>query len=222
MINILQALADFFGANKDPAQAQSSMSPGMQARDKLAVSTIFNNFVSPQSPEQAFPSANIPAPISNPIPTPTPTPPRKGQPTTSTPTSEAFLRDVILPILQQYQIPNAVGAGQFAAEGRLGGMGADRNNYYNIGGYDSNPGGMPTYANPQEGVAAYAKLLSTDPRYAAAYALRTNPESMMLAIQNANYAGDPTTYQQRNGDNPYPSYSSFVEDTPEWKKYYAQ
>lgn len=133
-------------------------------------------------------------------------------------TPQQSFEALVKPIAQKYGIPMAVIMGQYAAEGRDKGTGASRNNFFNIGGFDGQEANMPSYKTPQEGIDAYAKLLATDPRYAKAYALRGNPAAMIKAIQDAGYAGDPTTYSQR-ASNSYPTYSSFVMDTPEYKKY---
>jgi hypothetical protein len=136
---------------------------------------------------------------------------------TSIKNSDDFAR-MAAPILDQYRIPLPVGMGQYAAEGREKGIGASRNNRYNIGGFDGKEKNMPSYKTPEEGVHAYAKLLTTDKRYAGALKYRDNPAKMLKAIQDANYAGDPKTYMAR-AKNKYPSYSAFVMDTPEYKKH---
>lgn len=123
------------------------------------------------------------------------------------------------PIAEQYGIPMAVLMGQFAAEGRWKGLGANRNNFFNINAVDENPNQASQYETPQAGIEAYAKLLA-DPtfRYAPAMQLRNDPVAMLKAIEQAGYAGDPTTYDRRS-PNGYASYSDFVMNTPEWKYY---
>lgn len=132
---------------------------------------------------------------------------------------KTFLENVVLPITNQYGIPSAVAAGQLAAEGRLRGLGWSRNNPYNIGAFDNNLDNTYQYPTVEKGIEAYAKLLSSDPRYSQAYGLRQDPLKMLEAIQNAGYAGDPKTYQER-AENNYPSYSSFIKNTPEWRSYF--
>lgn len=117
-----------------------------------------------------------------------------------------FLNKILLPITRKYGIPDAVSAGQFAGEGRLGGFGAKRNNFYNIAAYDSNPDAAIHYATPEAGVEAYAKLIATNPHYAQAYSARSDPAKMLGLIQKAGYASRP-------------DYSSFIQSTPEWKQY---
>jgi flagellum-specific peptidoglycan hydrolase FlgJ len=162
---------------------------------------------------------NMPTPTA--MPTPTMTPPAFPNTTQYSDESQRFLEDVILPITRQYGIPDAVAAGQFGAEGRLGGKYAGRNNYFNIHAYDSNSDSAYSYDTPEAGIEAYARLLSEDPKnlgYDDAIKL-SDALQAMIAIQNAGYAGDPATYTQRAKNN-YPSYSAFIQDTPEWKKYY--
>jgi len=132
------------------------------------------------------------------------------------------------PIFEQYGIPMQVAMGQFAAEGRLDGMGAKRNNFYNIGAFDSNPRAAMRYQTPEEGIEAYAKLLSgkytlqngrVENRYQPAYELRNDPAAMIRMIEQAGYAGDPKTYGRR-ANNGFRSYSDFVMATPEWNAQY--
>lgn len=131
-------------------------------------------------------------------------------------------------IFKQYGIPMSVGWGMYAAEGRGKGLGAERNNFYNIAAFDSNPNAAFHYKTPAEGVEAYAKFITgKSDRYASpdhklkfqeAYKLRNNPQVYIKAIEQAGYAGDPKTYGQR-ANNGFKSYSDFVMATPEWKKY---
>lgn len=154
-------------------------------------------------------------------PTPTPTPAfpigQKAYGARSTQTApelDRFMSDVVFPVTDKYQIPRAVAAGQFAREGRLSGLGANRNNFFNIAAYTNNPGNARSYETPQAGVEAYAKLISgtwknldktVNTRYLPAYDLRSNPEAMMQKIEELGYAPSP--------------YAKNVMNTPEWKQW---
>lgn len=125
-----------------------------------------------------------------------------------------------LPILNKYNIPPSVAFGMRDAEG--GKIGA--NNVFNINAVDSNPQAATNYATPQEGIEAFAKLIATDPRYKKAFDLRDNPQAMIQAIQQAGYAGDPSTWRQRSASTGgagkvYKSYADFVKDTPGFARY---
>ena len=133
------------------------------------------------------------------------------------------------PIFDKYKIPYAVGMGMYAGEGRGQGLGASRNNFYNIGAWDSNPGNASTFETPEAGIEAYAKFISGQfdryaspehqQKFAEAYNLREDPVAYLKAIQNAGYAGDPNTYAER-ATNDYSSYADFIMATPEWKSNY--
>lgn len=141
-------------------------------------------------------------------------------------------------VFKEYGIPLEVGFGQYAAEGRATGLGAKRNNFYNIAAFDSNPNAAFSFTTPKEGVEAYAKFISgqydryaspaVKQKFAQAYNLKDDPIAYIRAIEQAGYAGDPRTYQQRTtAINPqtgkkYSSYAEFVMNTPEWRKYYKQ
>lgn len=106
-------------------------------------------------------------------------------------------------------IPEAVIRAMGAAEtntgdGRQSTGYAKRNNFFNIGAFDSNPDNAYEYATPLEGVRALTKLLSGDPRYAKAYAARTDPIKMVQEIAKAGYASNP-------------NYAKLVMGTPEFK-----
>lgn len=130
-----------------------------------------------------------------------------------------FLESVVFPVTRQAGIPDAVAAGQFAAEGRMSGLGADRNNFFNLGAFDSNPNNAYSYQNPQAGVQAYADLLTGD-RFAPALQ-NEDPVAVLRAIQQLGYAGDPRTYGRRS-DSGYSSYADFIMNTPEWRYYLGQ
>jgi len=150
-------------------------------------------------------------------PTPTPQPQVLGA--TNAPSLDSYFQENVFPTTREAGFPDKVSTGMFAAESRdLNGLGARRNNPYNIGAYDSNPDNAFDYESPQAGVQAFVDLLMNDPRYIQAMELKDDPMGMLQAIQNANYAGDPATYGER-ADNGYNSYSDFVSNTPEWRYY---
>lgn len=134
-----------------------------------------------------------------------------------------------LPILNQYGIPPSVAFGMRDAEG--GKIGA--NNVFNINAVDSNPDAATNFATPEEGVRAFAQLLTTNPRYSQAYQDRGDIRKMIEDIQNAGFAGDPSTWRQRSiqqarqmgkqgAGELYKNYAQFVQNTPGWQKYMNQ
>lgn len=136
---------------------------------------------------------------------------------------------IIKTTASKYGIPTAVAYGMYAAEGRDKGLGAKRNNYYNIAAFDENPDAAYAYPTPQAGVEAAMKFISgkannyaspeVQKKFQAAYKLYAkDPVKYIKAIEQAGYAGDPTTYGQR-ATNGYTSYADFIMDTPEFKKY---
>lgn len=142
-----------------------------------------------------------------------------------------FIDNTILPIGRKYKAPDAVMTGMFGAEGRLSGLGANRNNFYNIAAYDSDPNSANYYDTPEKGVEAFARFITGQAdnydtpehkkMYQDAFAQFQkdgDPAAYMLAVQNANYAGDPATYAQR-ATNDYGSYSDFVINTPEYRRH---
>lgn len=138
------------------------------------------------------------------------------------PTSPEFIPQVILPITRKYGIPDPVAAAQFAIEGRGKGLGASRNNFFNLGAIDTNPGNAYSYKTPQEGVEAYAKFL-TAPTWAngrqnIAPRFFNDPLSTIKQIEEQGYAGDKNTYKQRAKNN-FDRYWKFAISTPEWKTY---
>lgn len=146
------------------------------------------------------------------VATPTPTPVQELN-------SYQDFERVANPIFRKYDIPRPIGHGMYAGEGRLEGLGAKRNNFYNINAIDSDPNQAFDYKTPAEGIEAYAKLMSGkyelgakgsgkfDTRYLPAYELRKDPVAMMKKIQELGYASRP-------------DYADFIMSTPEWKSYY--
>lgn len=161
-------------------------------------------------------------------PTPTMIPPKSNPNARLDPNVQQFIENTIFPVTRKYEIPDPVAAGMFAAEGRLSGLGANRNNFYNIGAFDSNPNQATYFETPEQGIEAYAKFMKGEGNYASpkhkesftnAYNNRKNVVEMLRGIQEAGYAGDPKTYKQRAKNN-FNSYMEFIMATPEFQKYF--
>jgi hypothetical protein len=158
--------------------------------------------------------------LIHPSPTPSPKPmlDRVASPGPAISPIPDDFRAIADPIFQKYGIPPAVGYGQFGAEGRLKGLGASRNNPYNLGAYDSSIGSAFSYPSLEKGVEAYAKLLSGkyelghigsgrfDKRYIPAYEVRNDPRAMIEAIARIGYASNP-------------NYAKLIFNTPEFQYY---
>jgi len=101
-------------------------------------------------------------------------------------------------------IPESVIRGVAAAEtntgeGRTPTGYASRNNFFNIGAYDSNPDNAFSYPTALDGVRAFAKLLTTDPRYSGVVAAKGNPQKMVEEMKKAGYASNPNYVQLVTG-----------------------
>lgn len=143
---------------------------------------------------------------------------------------QSSFASMALPIFQQYGIPPQVGMGMWGAEGRNSGLGASRNNFFNLSAFDSNPNAATAYPTPQAGIEAFAKQITGQGNYPSPktqqlflnaynqYKQTQDPYTFMEGIQNAGYAGDPSTFQSRSQGH-WPSYSYFTEHTPEWSQY---
>lgn len=132
------------------------------------------------------------------------------------PTVQNFLETTVFPVTDKYRIPRAVAAGQFAQEGRLQGLGASRNNYYNIGAFDSNVNNAYRYASPEDGVRAWANLITgqsgASPAQLAKYGRAVgllDPADWLGVIKESGYASDP-------------NYDTNIMNTPEYKAYVNQ
>lgn len=184
------------------------------------------------------------------IPQPTPTPTRppvnasvtpEDQQLLSTgnrnvdPNVENFLVNIVFPITRKYGIPDAVAAGQFAREGRFRGVGANLNNFFNIGFTDTlansgNYGAVPRYASPEAGIEAYARFITgqADPSiYANGEDGSRSGKIGRLQLEQiaSEYANDPIGYLRAIG----PMYSSQgheyapnVMNTPEFRRFFNQ
>lgn len=177
-------------------------------------------------PQEELPYQSVPLPVGTPM--------NNGTPEDFDPTNPDSFYKMAQPAFQEYQFPESVGMGMYAAEGRGKGMGAERQNWYNIGAVDEDPEAATSYKTPQEGLIAFLKMVTGNAedsfygngpagKKAFADAFKRfqetgNEDELLLAIQNAGYAGDPATYAQRSNSG-YDSYSGFVSDTPEYKKF---
>lgn len=119
--------------------------------------------------------------------------------------TDSFLNQIILPITRDYSLPDALVAGQFAAEGRTGGLGASRNNFFNIGAYDNDINNTFAYDSPEAGITAYAKLLAENPLYAPNATMSATPEIALKKIA-PRYASRP-------------DYAEWIMSLPEWQLY---
>lgn len=80
------------------------------------------------------------------------------------------------------------------------------NNLLGIGAYDNSPGKSAFRFNkPEDSIDYYFKTVKNDPRYAEAYAQKSNPQAFIQALAPV-YASDPN-YVQTN------------MNTPEWRQY---
>lgn len=229
MDDIFKKFAQFTGGEKvvSPLQDELKFPKKVGPFGELAMKAKYHlkEIIDP-TPVNYSSGIKMPSPTNAPNPTPSPgmkfssgEPAVLGQGTAGVdPKVQNFLEKKVFPVVEKYGIPKAVAAGMFGAEGRLEGLGAERNNYYNIAAYDGNEDSAFRYKKPEDGVKAWAELITSDPRYKKAYELRHDPDAMLREIQNAGYAGDPKTYQKR-AKNGYPSYESFTKDTPEYKYY---
>lgn len=94
-------------------------------------------------------------------------------------------------IAYEYGIPPEVMISQMALEsGRGTSNRARQNQLFGVGVYDdSSPGHQ--YSSPEASMRGYAKLITTDPRYAKALQYRDDPEKFIRAVKAAGYAADP-------------------------------
>lgn len=107
-------------------------------------------------------------------PNPSPTPIQGLHSTTQNKDTDNFLSSVIYPLSKELGVHPSVSAGQYGMEGRLGGVGAERNNFYNLGITDQMVNSKdytnaPKFDSPEEGVKAYLRYITgqaTDSFYA--------------------------------------------------------
>jgi flagellum-specific peptidoglycan hydrolase FlgJ len=105
-----------------------------------------------------------------------------------------------------YDYPTSVLLSQAALESAHGTsrMAIQRNNFFGWNCTDGNEEQNCTYFdNPKEAIIEYMRGIKRSGIYDAAYAVRTNPVEMIVAIKNAGYASDPR-------------YITKVMSQPEW------
>ena len=94
-------------------------------------------------------------------------------------------------IAYEYGIPPEVMISQMALEsGRGTSNRAKQNQLFGVGVYNDNSAGH-RYSTPEESMRGYAKLLTTDPRYAKALQVKDDPTAFIRAVKAAGYAADP-------------------------------
>ncbi len=87
-------------------------------------------------------------------------------------------------VMAQGMLESAYGQSQYARE---------RNNFFGIGAFDSNPDNAFRYATPEEGWRGYADNIVSTPTYRqhGAFNFTTDPKGYIEAIKAAGYATDP-------------------------------
>lgn len=110
-------------------------------------------------------------------------------------------------VADEYKIPPAVMVGQMALETGRGtsNFAQNRNNYFGMGAFDSNPNNAYSYKTPQDSMRDYANLLTTSPRYSSALQYSNDPYRFLQEVKNAGYATDP-------------NYVDKVSSTPEFRQ----
>ena len=95
-------------------------------------------------------------------------------------------------VIAQGIIESASGTSNFARE---------RNNFFGIGAFDSNPNAAKSYSSPQEGWKGYYENIVKTPTYRAhgAFDYPNDPYKYLEAIKAAGYATDPN-YVQKVGE----------------------
>jgi hypothetical protein len=92
----------------------------------------------------------------------------------------------------EIDLPMEYPMGQAAEEAMHGNSrrAKEDNNWFGIGVYNDNSRGINS-GSPQESFDTYAKLISTDPRYAKAYAVRHDPNKFFDELAKVPYAANP-------------------------------
>ena len=95
-------------------------------------------------------------------------------------------------VIAQGIIESASGTSNFARE---------RNNFFGIGAFDSNPNAAKSYSSPQEGWKGYYENIAKTSTYRAhgAFNYPNDPYGYLVAIKAAGYATDPN-YVQKVGE----------------------
>ncbi len=95
-------------------------------------------------------------------------------------------------VIAQGIIESASGTSNFARE---------RNNFFGIGAFDSNPNAAKSYSSPQEGWQGYYENIAETSTYSehGAFNYSNDPYGYLVAIKEAGYATDPD-YVQKVGE----------------------
>lgn len=176
----------------------------------------------------------FPLPTTTPYPSPTPIP-GMGSGSMNADTNR-FIETVILPMAQRYNVNPGIVTGQFANEGRLNGVGANRNNFYNIGVTDSmvaeaqrtgDWSKVPQYSSPEAGVERYLQFISgTGPDSLYANGVDGSATGKIgkkqFAEAWAKYRHDAPTFLKTIGPTYASSGDAYAQNTmntPEYSKY---
>lgn len=123
-----------------------------------------------------------------------------------------------LPIFQQHGISPAVAYGIAQAEGgKIG-----QNNLWNINARDSDPNAANNYQNVQQAAQSAASVMANMLKKEGVTS--KDPEKQLQAIEDAGYAGDPSTWQKRSASTGgagkiYKHWSDFVKATGAYNKW---
>ena len=124
-------------------------------------------------------------------------------------------------VMAQGILESASGTSYFARE---------RNNFFGIGAFDSNPDNAFSYATPMEGWEGYYKNIVNTPTYRNHGVFQgdtiTNPYAYAQAIKNAGYATDPnyvsklssliSMIERVSEEEGWKSSKELAEEYPEW------
>lgn len=206
------------GASPQPSQAPQMQVPQQQ----------------PSAMPTQMPSATPTPTVAPRGPTPTPVPGIGIQGMTDY--SNDFIDKVVVPVSKRYGVDPAIPAAQFAIEGRLNGVGASNNNFYNMGVTDSlvkeakrtgDWSKVPKYDSPEAGVERYMQFISgtgPDSLYAnGADGSKTGKVGKkQFAEAWKKYKNSPTEFLKAIGPTYASTGDAYAENamnTPEYKKY---
>lgn len=96
-------------------------------------------------------------------------------------------------VAPEYDYPLSVLVAQAALESARGtsNFARNRNNFFGMCAYDSDPNQACHYASIEDGIRAYIHNIYTYPRYAKAVEHKDDPVRMVTEIKRAGYASDP-------------------------------
>lgn len=150
-------------------------------------------------------------PEPNQVPRPSPTPLLTPTPTPKDPQDFDQLIQLFAQKAAEQGFHPGVLASQFAAESQRGQsrFARERNNYLGLGAYTEDPGKAISFDSPEASMDYYLNLISTDPRYKQAFAVRDDPNAYLKELSRVPYATDP-------------DYSSMITNTPEFRRFSNQ